>query len=202
MLSFSESDRRGLYSYQTQNTTLPDAIASCSDLLKDAIALLYSPTECNILKLNSGQLEDASAKTFKCVEKVFEARIFNQNNELRWLNRNSGNGQAVLLSETEILTAKPESFEKEEINYQECIPQKYLLWGETVSWDDVHSNYADFQKGWQRLTEARLDKIDIPLDEVIAPKQRVYLETCEYIAEKDFGNMVIIEERLIKLCSK
>lgn len=191
-----------LYSYQVQDTTLKDAIANCGDILKDAIALLYSPTKCHVLRFNGDKLEDAYGKAFEDLKKIFEARIFNQNHELRWLNRNSSVGQAVLLSETEFSTAKPESFKKEEINYQECIPQEYLLWGETVSWDDVHSRHTDFQKGWQRLTEARIDKIDIPLDEHIAPKQRVYLETCEYIAKRNFGNMVVIEERLVKLSSK
>ncbi|WP_072619858.1 type III-D CRISPR-associated protein Csx19 [Spirulina major] len=185
-----------LYSYRSdQLVTLEQAIQHCGDVLKGAIALLYSPTECYFLKVTNEEFYDSSGK-FDNLNDVFEARIFTEHSELRWLNRDNGKGNAVLLSES-----KQSLTDFQELDSKPCeaLNQKYLLWGEPVK-------KLDNPPGWKRLAEARIGKLDIPLDTEITG--RVYLKTCEYLAEADnygnakvddYGNFGVIEERLVGL---
>ncbi|NEO27101.1 MAG: TIGR03984 family CRISPR-associated protein [Kamptonema sp. SIO4C4] len=189
-----------IYSYQSPNESkmwvkLEETVQKFKTALEGATAILYSPTKCYILKLANGQFQDAYGISLKNKDfrKIFEARIFNPSCEFRWLNVQSGYGKPVVLSENKI--SKPDHFEEKTMNYQEALEQQYLLWGEIVS------KPRNFQKGWERLTEARIDKIDIPIDEELNKNKRVYLQSREYIAEMDYGNMVVFEERLVKLHS-
>jgi len=182
-----------LYTYRcNQEVTLAEAIQYCSQFLEGAIALLYSPSSCRIAKFSNRQLRKSNGDAIS-LEDVFEARVFNQNCELRWLNRSDGKGDAVLLSESEV---KIEAFSLVESKSCEPLKQQYLLWGEAT--------HTVPTQGWQRLAEARIGKLDIPLDGKLEEKQRVYLCTLEYLAESDdnFGNFVVIDERLVKLEAK
>jgi len=120
----------------------------------------------------------------------FEARIFNSNYELRWLNQSNGEGIAVLLSEQGIESYFKKSVDLDAIKAQE---QAYFLWGEGYK--------AILKPGWSRLTTARLGKLDIPVGGVNQSKQRVKLITKEYfqcLAELH-GNVIVAEERLMDL---
>ncbi|TVU52890.1 MAG: TIGR03984 family CRISPR-associated protein [Arthrospira sp. PLM2.Bin9] len=185
-----------LHSYSSsQPMRLDQAVESCQNCLEGAIALLYSPSSCQIAKLSETQLikSDGSVIDSQLLEDVFEARVFNQNCELRWLNRLDGEGEAVLLSESE---QSIQGFYSHEPIKCERLQQQYLLWGEATN--------TVTTQGWQRLAEARIGKLDIPLDGKLKEKQRVYLWTLEYLAKIDdnFGNFSVIEERLVKLEAK
>ncbi|WP_017306837.1 CRISPR-associated protein Csx19 [Spirulina subsalsa] len=194
------------YTYQSQNSPkkglkLEQSIEKFKTYLEGATALLYSPTKCYVLQLKNGQLQDAFCQVIQSqdLSKCFEAKIFNPECELRWLNVQNGSGQVALLSENRVPT--PNNFLEKSLEYQDSIKQQYLLWGEIVPWDRVVSKQKKFQKGWQRLTEARIDKIDIPFNGELKQKKRMYLRTQEYIAQYKYGNMVVIEERLLELSS-
>jgi CRISPR-associated protein (TIGR03984 family) len=182
---------KNLYHYHQYEITLESAVDSCKNHLQAAIGLLYSPKKCELVKLdNSGKLVDSYNRLKFNNLGVFEARFFNLNCELRWVNESNGNGTAVLLSESDITLT---GFEKGLQEFITAIDQQYLLWGEPAK----HPPNAD---GWQRLAEARIGKLDIPLDNPLKPKDRVFLTSEEYIAEvDDFGNCAVIDERLIKL---
>jgi CRISPR-associated protein (TIGR03984 family) len=96
-----------------------------------------------------------------------------------------------------LLTERPQSiseFEEEKEEIEDTLSQQYLLWGEPII------NSKNIQAGWQRLAEARIGKLDIPLIENLSDKQqRVYLKTREYIKILDYGNCAIVEERLQNL---
>ncbi|TVQ17103.1 MAG: TIGR03984 family CRISPR-associated protein [Leptolyngbya sp. DLM2.Bin15] len=181
-----------LYRYRAdEQMSLIDAIAACQKALEGAIALLYSPQSCTLARLApDGTLRDAGERAIDLTD-VFEARLFNAICELRWLNRLAGVGDAALISEaaqnslTGFVATDP----------QVCEPllQQYLLWGERArSQPGVDS--------WQRLADARIGKLDIPLAQRFSQEQRVYLKTCEYLdAVDDYGNVAVIEERLVKL---
>jgi CRISPR-associated protein (TIGR03984 family) len=161
--------------------------------LEGAIALLYSPDSCKFLRLLNSEFEYASTKEREQhrLSSVFEARIFTPECELRWLNRENGKGDAVLLTES----PQPISeFEEDKEEIEDTLPQHYLLWGEPVL------EPKNIQDGWQRLAEARIGKLNIPISEKLNNKnQRVYLKTREYISALEYGNCAVIEERLLKL---
>jgi CRISPR-associated protein (TIGR03984 family) len=181
-----------LYSYRSEAwMSLPEAIAHCGDVLKDAIALLYSPNACQFLRLISGTLQDSYGKSVNHLSDVFEARIFTEHCELRWLNRDRGKGDAVLLTEVKQSIS---GFQVCQQPIEGILDQQYLLWGKPVL------NPNNIQDGWQRLAEVRIGKLNIPISERLNDKeQRVYLKTREYINALEYGNCAVIEERLLKL---
>lgn len=185
-----------LYSYCNNNITLKDAITNCHGILENAfakhgrspIALLYSPNACQLLCLKSGYLYNANDQIIHDLSDVFEARIFTEDNELRWLNRNSGNGKAVLLSESE---QSINNFTLLEADTYDVLPQQYLLWGKKATNQPTN---------WLSLSEARIGKLEVPINHSLKNEERVYLKSCEYIAKADcYGNYMIAEERLVKL---
>ncbi len=183
-----------LYRYRAEELTLRDAIAACQQALEGAIALLYSPQSCTLACLvTDGTLQDAEDCALDLTN-VFEARLFNAVCELRWLNRLAGVGDAALISE--IAQPALTGFAVTDPQACESMSQQYLLWGEHARKTKAKSNT------WQRLADARIGKLDIPLDREFTQEQRVYLKTREYLAvadDDDYGNMAVIEERLVNL---
>lgn len=187
-----------LYSYRSQEqVSLEEVIAHCDGIFKDAIALLYAPDTCQFLRLINGAFQDSDGKKANQLTHVFEARIFTEDCELRWVNCDSGKGKAVLLSESEQTV---NHFKSPKPIPCEFLKQQYILWGKKAK-------NQPSQVGWQRLAEARVGKLDIPLTEELTPEQQVCITTREYIAEWVYqeqdkqigGNYTIIEERLVKL---
>lgn len=181
-----------LYSYHSdQNLTLEETIANCDQVLEDSIALLYSPQSCQLAQLTQDTLKNSQDQPIENLNEVFEARIFNTNCEVRWLNCNNGTGKAVLLTENHL--EQLESFAHLDSINCERIEQQYLLWGEKAK-SLPHNN------NWQRLSEARIGNLDIPLDQEVKKNQRVYLKTYEYLSNEfnQYGNFSVIEERLVE----
>ena len=181
-----------LYARSQDDLTLIEAVKSCTSIIQDAVALLYSPTFCRFLKVNAdGDFTDSNGAIFN-VQSVFEARIFNSDHELRWLNQKGGKGKAVLLSEQTISNfGNPIP----EISALDVLKQEYLLWGQGVS---------DYGNGWSKLSEARIGTLDVPLGGVNNKKMRAKLIAKEYIGlcegkAGEYGNVAVLEERLIKL---
>lgn len=182
-----------LYVSQTTETglmTLPQALKICQDVFNSrisAFALLYAPRWCRFAKPEStGILTDSSGQLVE-VDEVFEARIFSNAAELRWLHVENGLGRAVLLSES-----KHNCFESEdEVLCLEGIDGTYLVWGQGVK--------PLKKSGWSRLATARIGPLDVPLENVGA-NQYVHIVTREYIVtEPKFGNAYIFDERLLRL---
>lgn len=185
-----------LYWYSTQeNISLEDAIEQQKLNLKNAIGLFYSPNWCKFGKVVNRQDACPTIKNLNetlNLDSVFEARIFNEECELRWLNFSGGKGRAVLLSEN---PEKANSLrdKSEHLNCLTTLPQTYLLWGEGVVEE------PEIGTGWSRLATARIGKLDVPI-EGIKRTQGVQLVSKEYLGEiDDFGNVAVVEERLIKL---
>lgn len=189
----TKNQERTLYSCRSDKLiTLAEAVQSCSQFLQGAIALLYAPQRCKVAKFTENQFQDSDGNSIapKFLANVFEARIFNQNCELRWLNRLNGEGDAVLLSESE---QSIDEFSSHESNFCESLEQQYLLWGEAAK-------SSPKPHDWQRLASARVGKLDVPIDQTLEGEKRVYLSSLEYLAEIDqFGNFAVIEERLVSL---
>lgn len=183
-----------LHAQSSVNITLSEAINQCLNQLEDAIALLYSPQFCQVLKLekddnlsnNKGEIINTNYQD----NYIFEARIFNPNYELRWLNEDEGKGTAVIISENDLDNCLENKLDSIEVI--DTIKQQYLLWGEKAK--------TKLNEGWQRLSAARIGSLDIPLSQSLSQEKRVYLNTREYLkVMDDFGNVRVIEERLINL---
>ncbi|ELS31692.1 MULTISPECIES: type III-D CRISPR-associated protein Csx19 [Pseudanabaena] len=187
------SNLKTLNGRKSQDISLQDAIAACqAHFNNSAIALLYSPTACQFAKLEGGSLRDFVGKEIETAP-IFEARIFNETSELRWLNLSSGIGSAVLISQDNI-----SAIFKDECNlkYFESLPQQYVLWGEGMASSPKSS------EGWSRLGAARIGAMDVPIADITTNEQRVILKVIEYLREvDDHGNVAVVEERLVCLKS-
>lgn len=178
---------------------LAEALKRCSLLLDGATAIVYTPRACRFAVLRAGQGEypelrapDASgSETPLSLDDVFEARVFNEEAELRWLHEAGARGTAVLLSERQ--AADLSGFLNEDgvsVIAIDRIEQAYLLWGKA-------RGAGAGPSGWSRLYEARVGSFWVPLD--LAPDERGRLVTFEYIAAFDHGNAAVAEERLVRL---
>lgn len=195
-----------------KDLTLRDALQECALALKpakllDTVAVLYSPERCRFAVFsikdatngNGVQLLDEQDNEIAAsfLDEVFEARVFNQNAELRWLHRMAGKGSAALLSEEPIsacLSEPPQpEFDYGQLDQLEPLEQRYLLWGESAG--------LAGKANWEHLTAARIGYLNVPLTGVkLSDGDRVQLVAREYLAQvDDHGNVAVVEERLIGL---
>lgn len=150
--------------------------AEAMESAPDGFALLTTPWRYEIVTT-----ADARRST---PDGVFEARVFNEHTELRWLN-DADSGRTVLLSEDPAVL--PESFAKPEpLEAIGTTKGGYLLWGKAVQASD----------GWTTLSTERMGSLRIPGE--FGAGSHVALTTCEYIArDTEHGNAYIAEERLL-----
>jgi CRISPR-associated protein (TIGR03984 family) len=179
-----------LYGRSQQEMTLQEAIAACHPCFASAVGLFYSPEACGLARVTGSRVTDSEDREM-LLNAVFEARIFNADYELRWLNQRGGQGTAVLLSERAIADYLTDPIE--ELDAIATQDQTYLLWGEGLS--------AELAAGWSRLATSRLGKLDVPIGGVSQQGQRVQLKAIEYFQRLDhlYGNVVVAEERLTGL---
>jgi len=187
-----------LFSYASKrHVTLANALKDCGAALQSpkTYALLYAPNWLKFGLLDGNAIPcDANGKPIN-LDPVYEARVFNQGAELRWLNEAASEGQAVLISESEYELAGHWTPDKVETALSP-LDQTYLLWGIGVK--------TQPGTGWSRLTTARIGRLDVPIDiganlALAKPDERVrvLLEVKEYLAEADtHGNVVVCDERL------
>ena len=183
------SNERILSSRASNNVTLTETLTNCTNCFSDAVGLFYSAVKCQFGKVSGAVVSDENSTSLDLAG-VFEARIFNNVAELRWLNLSGGKGRAVLLSQADIknyLTADAES-----IQAIEMIDSQYLLWGEA-------NENRKIGAGWSWLSSARIGKLAVPIADLNS-KERVKLRFREYLGEcDDYGNVAVVEERLIGL---
>jgi len=110
----------------------------------------------------------------------------------------NGLGRAVLISDIELTSVFNDEVDVSLTQILDTIPQQYLLWGKGI----VRSP-SSFQ-GWSRLAAARIGTLDVPIMG-IKPKQQVklmakeYIGLCEGEAGEKYGNVSVLEERLLGL---
>lgn len=183
-----------LFVYTRQKLALNESLSAFAALIdaNRATAILYSPRRCELAIFAKGALHGWDGQPVDTVS-VFEARVFHETAELRWLNDPSPEQchRAVILTEQD-LAAIPAGWEpeKDRRTVIETLPQTYLLWGEGTG--------RAVNDGWSELATARIGGLRIPVGNV-ARNQRVLLHSVEYIVEAEHGNSVIFDERLVKL---
>lgn len=178
------------------NISLLEALEKCKGILAGAVAIIYSPSFCKFAKFENGKLMDEKLQELD-IKTVFEARVFNPHAELRWLNVSNGQGRAVLISEENISQYLDDEIEDLTTVKDGITEQTYLLWGKGVVRPST-------PQGWSRLAAARIGALDVPIAD-IHPKQQVklvareYIGLCEGEAGKEYGNVAVLEERLMYL---
>jgi CRISPR-associated protein (TIGR03984 family) len=194
MTTESKESENLLYGQSESNISLEDTLKKdFGNLLSGAIGLFYSPQACDfgrickdgtVAILRGNQLE-----TLKLSE-VFEARIFNLTAELRWLNILGEGGKAVLLSDGETSPKKILTTSIEPIAYVEKLEQTYLLWGEPIERKPPDN--------WDFLATARIGTLAVPQPEG-EKSDYVVLNSREYLGVGKYGNLSIVQERLVNL---
>src|SRR2546425_825344 len=185
-----------LFTYASKNNVALGRVLTDwqSVLQPPAIALLYAPNWCRFALLNGkGELFGFDGAAIK-PDPVYEARVFNQHAELRWLNEAECKGKAVFLTEAKQTLADYDDLGQ--LKPLRTIDQTYLLWGEGVEVTAIDKP----ETGWSRLTTARIGRLNVPLGANEVGTGRVQLVAREYLAEvDDHGNVAVVEERLIGL---
>lgn len=171
--------------------TLEAAIQAWVGIVGFDAALVYSPSSFCCAKVSGGSLlkEDGVAIPMNT---VFQARLFGEKAELRWLHRSQGAGDAVLLAD-ELIGPSPSGWNtSESANIVECVSTQYVLWGQADSRVD----------GWTTLWSNRIGPMPVPYrtnDDFVSKKGRLVLKAREYLQERQDGNVVVAEERLLRL---
>lgn len=185
-----------------QPLPLAMALEACAAFLEGAVALLYSPSWCRFARLLQAEVETVApdgkrdTRAFGCWAEVYEARVFNDRAELRWLHCENGSGVAVVLSEDPSFQLD-EGFTHQEVDVlmQNGLRNlRYLLWG-TI-------DHTPESSGWVRVQTARIGYLWVPLDTDQlgdVRQRRVAVRARQYVAEFEDANVGVIEERLLGL---
>jgi CRISPR-associated protein (TIGR03984 family) len=183
-----------LYVYENEGLSLKNALIACQDVLtKDnspAVAMLYATRGCHFARLgDKGQLLDKSGKPIE-LNSTYEARVFSDQAELRWLHVAAGDGSAAVLTEEK---NAPNGWSNPKIIVAVGkIPQSYLLWGESLS-DKMNSD-------WIKMATPRIGHYFAPVKSNTATKARVRLNAREYLRQDEkHGNVFVAEERWLNL---
>ncbi|MGH9959625.1 MAG: type III-D CRISPR-associated protein Csx19 [Pyrinomonadaceae bacterium] len=189
----SEQNRATLYIYTRKGLLLTDALTGSKDVLTDgsstAVAMLYAISACHFARLDQGRLMDKDGKQID-LGSVYEARIFSDKAELRWLHREEGYGDAALLTEEK---RDPKGWKEEQPIQPVGMPieQAYLLWGESTT--DQSRN------DWTKMATSRIGSYFAPVRSS-TNKVRVQLNAREYLSQDEMhGNVFVAEERWLNL---
>lgn len=141
----------------------------------NSFAILYSPKHCYLAKFNGEQFVNENGEIDVEKEKIYEARVFNAEKELRWVK----GYKSKMLSDSEL---------KKENSFVDTISQKYLLWGQSTN----------LTKGdWTQFAEARIGAFFVPI-KIDGANKYAQIEAVEYLKsyEDQDGNVAVFEERL------
>jgi CRISPR-associated protein (TIGR03984 family) len=183
-----------LFTYTRRGSALADTLKAFALVIgpQPATAILYSPERCCVATFSAGALHGSDGRPLD-VGAVFEARVFNETAEFRWLNDPGPEREhrAAILTEQDHSSALGDWQRPERpADVIEKLPQTYLLWGEGTG--------RPIGNGWSELATARIGALPVPISGV-GRKQRVLLHSVEYVIEAEHGNAVVLDERLLNL---
>lgn len=184
--------------WRNDSVSLPDALKAWKDELIGAVGLVYSAARCRVLTLEELLVPNALLETMKIAP--FEARVFNEDYELRWVakaetfdgKKDDSEGACVVLSEKK-LPENRQGCEPREAHYLKQVELAYYLWGETEKTENGCVPFFEHRMG---------KKLRIPTSvfgngQAVSEKSRGKLLACEYIGvDDDHGNCTVVAERL------
>lgn len=180
---------KALYIYRRQGLSLQQAsqiFASVTDG-NPSTAFLYTPEMFITARFADGQFLIAKGENLD-LSQVYEARIFTEDLELRWLNdpTDAKQHKAVILAERDLIAKLGDTWEVNEEQVIETLEQTYLVWGQGT---------GKTSDGWSTIAMARVGALQVPVPNV-PDKANVLLHSIEYLVERDHGNVVVFDERL------
>jgi CRISPR-associated protein (TIGR03984 family) len=194
-MSEAVATRTKLCRQSQQNISLQDALNKVQNLMPGAIGLFYSPQACSFGRLADGQVtvcrngKQGWQEQTLDLSSVFEARVFNEQTELRWLSIPNSKGKAVWISEE---LEKKFASDSPELTYIKALEQTYVLWGKRLE--------QPVPEKWSILSAARIGSIAVPISLGANNQDTVILHSREYLGEMgEYGNVAVQEERLMKL---
>lgn len=184
-----------LYTYSGDDLSLLKAVKDFRDAVGNTrtYALLYSASECRIavVEETNGEIQFVSVKDRRREtldsKTVFEARVFNETAELRWLHTENGRGNVAVITEH----AKLNLFNNTRPDEQEIagppLSQTYLIWGKRTDAHEID--------GWNQFSTARIGALEMPVNGVDRQESACFT-ALEYFKEYDDGNVAVLDERL------
>jgi len=170
--------------------TLTDAIRCAGRA--GQVAILYTPRRCCFgLVDETGSVRDEAGAAID-LEPVFEARVFGEGRELRWVKTDGRHGRAALLGSHEVTLDgfEPVGGPNDELRDAGVHPleRSYLLWGTVIQTTD----------GWAEVGERRIAPFAVPVDGV-RPGDEICLKATELVSHDAYGNAYVAAEMLVGL---
>jgi CRISPR-associated protein (TIGR03984 family) len=171
-----------LHGRAVASITLPDAVKAALPVLGGATALLFSAAECALARESKGVLTARGGAAID-LSAFYEARIFCEHAELRWVHGSGGAGRAVLLSAEAVeVDAFPDDAS---LDYVETLKQTYLVWGRRCDEQPADT--------WTALSAGRIGRLHVPA----VVRETAQLRSLEYVVFDEDGNATVAEERLL-----
>lgn len=185
-----------LHQYQLinpQSPSLAETLRLWAPMLdegKSVPILLMSPRRCKFGLLAADGTVTCHKGESIDLTPVFDARAFSSSAELRWLKGIHQPHRTIVLAAEQLKMPIGDDF----VHVKDLSATKskltYLLWGQGTG-NSTSTN-------WSTLATAQIGQLHVPLANV-GDKQYVCLNTQEYLREDNFGNVTVVEERLINL---
>ncbi len=184
----------GLWCVPLGELTLPEALAAWPGACAEPIALTYAPEACRFARWEAGTLRGPDGPL--PLDRIFEARVFQRQCEMRWLQGSGGRGPAVLLRADDRQGREPHPGAYR-IDALDVLERTYLLWGEGVR--AAPGGGGGDRLGWSRLADHRIGVLEVP-HTGLAAGAPLWLLAREYLGAADgYGNVQVLEECLCDL---
>lgn len=161
-----------LHGASCKSLSAADAVAKCKTLGGGYAAILMDAAKCVFAGETPG------------LDRVYEARFFTGDWELRWL-REGKDGRAAILSEKAI--PAQDGWSPRDLGCLHCFDDPLLLWGK------VFETPLD---GWATLREGRIGTIEVPVAGATAGQRVAILQRSYFTCRpEDDGNLIFAASR-------
>jgi CRISPR-associated protein (TIGR03984 family) len=183
-LSFDEGQLE-LRAWSATDLSLSGAIALTPH---ESCGITWSPNEVLLSRVVNGVAIGENGAGIN-LDGCFEARIFGEWGEIRWLSQ-FGPTTTVAVG-LDIPGVPLNGKEVQSRLALGSIAVSHLVWGTTLANDDAN----DDAEGWSTTAEHRIGTLRIPCSSS-GERERIALDSVEYISQDEHGNAVVMEELL------
>lgn len=185
--------------YRRTGVSLTEVLGTASVVGASPIGIVYGVDAARFVRLDNGTLKafDGSQETKIDLTVPYEARIFDEHAELRWVHEKGGKGTAVIIADNQgsglggVSVSEGDGWTSEDPGWSDSLERRYLLWP-TVKTDGTAETHSE----WTRIGSARVGSMWIP---GTFNADHVCLEVREYLAVGEDGNVSVVAERYVKL---
>jgi CRISPR-associated protein (TIGR03984 family) len=173
------------------DATLADVLAGAAGVWREPppIGLASTTSWHGFVRLVGDELVAADRTVDR--DEIFDARLFSEDVELRWLHQGAGLGKAVLLAESAgaLAAAGPVFGPAADEPVADTRAGFMALWGTSGGPD----------RDWYVLREHRIGRLPVPIAPPPDNRSHLALRVREYIGRDEHGNAHVIDERLLGL---